>query len=175
MLRFDNRVRLNFEQKVLPCMFYCEYDREHFEERFLKEGAIFCMLDRFYKANEEENPYKADQIHAEKIRIDAEVFCIRVTMPPTDHPSASECILMLYNREFDRLAYYLVEHGWSDRWIGKVKLEFCDEFIPVNDYVKADWSEQLGIVLTDYDPGFVFYTAGTKGEGNHENQTDQDY
>ena len=163
MLRSDNRVRLNFEQRVLPCMFYCEYDREHFEKRFLKKGGIFRMLDRFYKANKEENPYTEDQIRAEVIRIDRELSCISVKMPPTDHPSASERILMMFNRDFDRQAYYLVEHGWSERWIGKVKIEFCDEFIPVNDFVKADPKEELTVALTDFDPGYADWKEKEEG------------
>ena len=57
-----------------------------------------------------------------------------------------------------------MEHGWSDKWIGKVKLEFCDEFIPVNDYVKADWCEQLGIALTDFDPGYAAWNMNKEGE-----------
>ncbi len=155
MLGFDNRIRINFEQQVLPCMFYCEYEREHMRKRFLKEGEIFHMLDLFYQVNGEENPYTKDQIHAEEIRIDERTSCISIKMPPTEHPSCSERILMVFNRDFDRLAYYLVEHGWSERWIARVNYDFADEFVPVNDCVKADPSAELGIALSDYDTRYT--------------------
>ena len=164
MLRFDNRVRLNFEQQVLPCMFYCEFEREHFRRRFLKKGEIFHMLDLFYQVNGEKNPYTKDQIRVSEIRIDADTSCLCVTMPPTDHPSGSERILMLYNEAFDKLAYYLVEHGWSERWIAKVKYEFNDRFIPVNDSVKADEKEELAVALTDFDPKYAAWKEKEEGE-----------
>ena len=155
LLRFDNRVRLNFEQQVLPCMFYCEFEREHMRKRFLTEGEIFHMLDLFYQVNGEENPYTKEQIKAEEVRIDDETSCICITMPPTDHPSCSERILMVYSRKLDKMAYYLVEHGWSERWIVRVNYDFVDEFVPVNDFVIEDRAAELCISLADFDPRYA--------------------
>ena len=62
---------------------------------------------------------------------------------------------MVYSRKLDKMAYYLVEHGWSERWIVRVNYDFADEFVPVNDFVIDDRAAELCISLADFDPRYA--------------------
>lgn len=77
--------------------------------------------------------------------------------PHRDGPLFCDRVLMLYEPDYSKMAYYTVENGESEKWLGKWDCEIRFHYTEVTDFLDGSEEDTLKRALENYDKEALCY------------------
>lgn len=108
----ENRIRYYIEHILTRSWFFEE--GEQFASFLGEQGHVYPqMVRRIYEKNEVEFPYEDDDFAVRMIKVAEDIYCICIMMPEPEKETDCLYIMMFFDENFSRRAYFTIERGFS--------------------------------------------------------------
>lgn len=137
-----------FEHEWLPQLFYVGKGR--FLRELKKKNGLYLLFDEMCRMEKRKDPYTKEDFKTAGRMIEG-LSVVALTLPErTDNPNYCRKILLIHEPDFSKMAFYTVETGESEPWLGRWDCEMKYHYTPVTDYLENDSEDSVKKALEHF-------------------------
>ena len=137
-----------FEHEWLPRLFY--FGKDSFLRELKQEDGLYRLFDEMCRMEKRENPYAKEDFKTKERTIEGLLVMVLTLPRRTDNPNYCRKILLICEPDLSRMAFYTVEEGESEPWLGRWDCEVKYHYTSVTDYLENDTADGLKKALEHF-------------------------